>query len=477
MRRPIWGAILCAACSGPPAAPADAGPSDVGVPPASAVPVADGLAISEVAFFETVKVSVTKDGAAVTPYNAPLVTGRKGVARVYTAVKDKKYKVRFVEAELHLVPPSGPEVVVKNGITAGTSTEDDPATTFVLPYDESALAPGTGFYLVLRDPKAATGALRYPDADVQPLELTQNPGRVRARLVPVRYQADMSNRIPDTSAATLSTIRTGLTDLYPTNEIDLDVRAAVVDWPTTVDAGGNGWPDLLQAIVDARAADQPPADMYYVGWFEPRASFGQYCQGGCIVGLATVAAPAAPAERAVLVAGFGGEYSAETVAHELGHVMGRMHAPCGGAQGTDPKFPYPDGSTGVPGWRASDETFQMGDSDIMGYCQPYWISDYTYRALANRIRVVNAGGYGLVQGAPHDVQRILIAPSGALTVGKPLRMTEVIGGDEVTVRYRDAAGRSVASARGARFGYDHLPGGFVLVVDPPRVAFATVTLD
>jgi hypothetical protein len=156
--------------------------------------------------------------------------------------------------------------------------------------------------------------------------------------------------------------------------------------------------------------------------------------------------------------------------------MGRHHAPCGGAQGVDPKFPYPDGSTGVPGWRQSDASFVFEANDVMGYCTPFWISDYTYKALANRITVVNAAGLFSLQPVEHDVQRILIAPDGSLAIGKPLRMTEVVGGNDVTVHYLDGSRNVVATAHGLRYGYDHLPGGMVLVMDPPKIAFSSIKL-
>ena len=38
--------------------------------------------------------------------------------------------------------------------------------------------------------------------------------------------------------------------------------------------------------------------------------------------------------------------SVNTAAHEVGHAHGREHAPCGGAQSTDPSFPYSNGGIG-----------------------------------------------------------------------------------------------------------------------------------
>ncbi len=42
-----------------------------------------------------------------------------------------------------------------------------------------------------------------------------------------------------------------------------------------------------------------------------------------------------------------GKASMPEVAHEVGHNLDLRHAPCGGAGGPDPTFPYPDGSIGM----------------------------------------------------------------------------------------------------------------------------------
>ena len=82
------------------------------------------------------------------------------------------------------------------------------------------------------------------------------------------------------------------------------------------------------------------------------------------------------------------------IAHELGHNMRLSHAPCGGARGPDPRFPYPDGSIGAWGYdfpgeydvRPGGGLVSPSTDDLMGYCGPDWISDYHFtRALDFRL--------------------------------------------------------------------------------------------
>ena len=72
------------------------------------------------------------------------------------------------------------------------------------------------------------------------------------------------------------------------------------------------------------------------------------------------------------------------MAHELGHNFGRLHAPCGNPSGLDGQYPYSGASIGVYGYDIlSGVAKQSSLRDLMSYCDPSWISDYTYRNLLN----------------------------------------------------------------------------------------------
>ena len=71
----------------------------------------------------------------------------------------------------------------------------------------------------------------------------------------------------------------------------------------------------------------------------------------------------------------------DIIAHELGHNLDLRHAPCGGAGGPDPSFPYPDGSSGAWGYdfRDGGQLVRPSTADLMSYCgPPDWISDYHF---------------------------------------------------------------------------------------------------
>jgi hypothetical protein len=93
----------------------------------------------------------------------------------------------------------------------------------------------------------------------------------------------------------------------------------------------------------------------------------------------------------------------DTIAHEMGHNLGRNHAPGCNSDGADTRFPYPNTGVGVDGYSLGERTRGVPHlpnapgpfkskamfKDVMGYCYPTWISDYTWNAFADRIRIVN----------------------------------------------------------------------------------------
>jgi hypothetical protein len=132
----------------------------------------------------------------------------------------------------------------------------------------------------------------------------------------------------------------------------------------------------------------------------------------------------------------------DTVAHEMGHNLGRNHAPGCNASGVDDRFPYPSTGVGVDGYSIPEAAFKSRTrfKDVMGYCYPTWISDYTWNAFAARVRLVSEfTGAGMTTAreerslrgyhAPGQspawvvVAGDLVAPGTAVTAGRHARLT------------------------------------------------------
>ena len=110
-----------------------------------------------------------------------------------------------------------------------------------------------------------------------------------------------------------------------------------------------------------------------------------------------------------------GRDSDRTFAHELGHNMSLRHAPCGSAGRPDPNFPHEAGSIGVWGYdihrtRLAPPTQYK---DVMGYCNPDWISDYQFkRALAHRRATEDFGSVAPSASAPPEKTLMLWGGAG-----------------------------------------------------------------
>jgi hypothetical protein len=163
-------------------------------------------------------------------------------------------------------------------------------------------------------------------------------------------------------------------------------------WISDVDLRtSEGWADLLSGLRAGRIADGTTYEYYH--------GIVPFFSGIAWAGFAYVAGD--PENRSLRV---GVTYdvlpaASGTLAHELGHNLGRRHSPCGGPDGVDQDYPYPNATLGTPGYDIFRLTLVNPDDnrDYMSYCGPRFASDYTYGATLTRRRtdpVPQGGGTG-----------------------------------------------------------------------------------
>ena len=158
--------------------------------------------------------------------------------------------------------------------------------------------------------------------------------------------------------------------LLPVATYNADVRAAYTTTAPVLQSGnGNGaWGTILSEILALRSADA--STRYYYGVAQTTYGSGVagigYVGGGFHAALGWDNLPS----------------GSGVMAHEVGHNMGRQHSPCGGAASPDPAYPYAGAVTGVYGLDLSSLTVKAPTNfDFMGYCNPAWVSDYTWSGL------------------------------------------------------------------------------------------------
>ncbi|MDW8357430.1 PKD domain-containing protein [Thermus sp.] len=152
--------------------------------------------------------------------------------------------------------------------------------------------------------------------------------------------------------------------IWPLREVSSSTRAPYTFSGTLTGNDSSGWSRLLDELRLLRQADG--SGRYYYGFVRVSYTSG-------IAGIGYIGFPVA--------VGWDYPSSAPSVmAHELGHNFGRDHAPCGTSG--DPGYPYPGGRIGTWGYDLASGTLRDPSAhyDLMSYCGPQWISDYTYEA-------------------------------------------------------------------------------------------------
>jgi len=204
---------------------------------------------------------------------------------------------------------------------------------------------------------------RFPASGVTAVAV-QSARQLDLRLVPVLQSANgLVGAVNDLNKGSYFDLTTRMLPLGATS---VDVRAPFTTSAPVLQAndGNGGWSQILSEMNSLRISEGN--GRHYVGVVP--VTYGGGIAGLGYVGVAASVAwdklPSAP----------------EVIAHELGHNFGRNHAPCGNPSGVDAQFPYANAAIGV--WGVDLGLMQLRSpatyKDLMSYCNPDWISDYTY---------------------------------------------------------------------------------------------------
>lgn len=146
------------------------------------------------------------------------------------------------------------------------------------------------------------------------------------------------------------------------------------------------WSPLLDAMYDLKINDGYPPDtpVVYYGLIPTENAGGTWFYSG-VAGLGWVSTGTNVWREAIGLNLGANDDTSTIMAHEIGHNLGRRHSPCGNPSGVDPLYPYANADIGQIGVEIMPGTVDLklpGDySDLMAYCWPQWVSDYTYEGL------------------------------------------------------------------------------------------------
>jgi Peptidase M66 len=438
---------------------------------------ADGIALSEVSFWQTMRVPLELNAAAV-PGNAPLIQNKDSILRVYVQ-PGEQFRARELAVSVELVTSGMSRQLESNKLMRAASQHGDFESTFNFPIDAADVLADSSYSVTLRDGQGGAVLDRYPATERSALGAESAGNSLQIVIVPLV----VGGVAPDVSAEKLATFRARVLSMYPLADISLSARAPITTALTV--SSSAGWDDLLDALYTQRAEDAPADNVFYYGMLTPAATFDDYCDSDCTVGLSVVTEPGDVEERGSVGLGIFADGSnsdaPDTMAHELGHALGRDHAPCDVSLKDSGPFPYKGGKIGVWGFDSLNHLLLDPQvyGDVMGYCTPDWISDFTYRGLFERIKQVNAevSGTSAKSLLPRAsaYRRVLLRANGALAWGSRVVRGHAPGGSVRALSLVRADGQVLSTVAAAYRGFGDASGGFLLLSEDTLRAYAGAT--
>ncbi len=341
----------------------------------------------------------------------PLVAGRSGVLRVFVLANEANAAQPIVRAR-----------VFRNGTLMSTLTSASPSSSVPLTLSEGSATSSWNFAIagsliqggmsILVDVDPGNLIAESSETDNQfPANGVAASFNVRAvpdfnlRFVPVKQGA--SGTTGAVSSANAESFLQPVRDMHPVNTITHSVRAAYTT-SYAVSSGGDNWSTVLSELNALRAADGSAASYYGV------LNVG-YTSG--VAGIGYLGSPVSMGWDKLPSGG-------DVMAHELGHNWSRRHAPCGGVSNPDASFPYSGGVIGAYGFNVRTGALVSASvADLMGYCSPTWISDYTYTAVMNFRGSTVASTTTSMNVQPGVLVWGRVEPDGSLVLEPVMRVT------------------------------------------------------
>jgi hypothetical protein len=357
---------------------------------------ATGIAIVEVEANQGVAVALAEGGAVVpvAQRNARLIHGRATLLRAMWRV-EPGFSARTIEGVLTLVHPDGTtRTYSEERMVSGDSDPESEASTMAWRLEAEDVVPGMSYSIELLEVGQGQAGLTpsrpFPDGGEGELAIEATTMRLPIVAIPVTT--------PEGGVVVDATLQEAFVNrllaTYPVQSVDVTWRQ-----PWIRSSRLTQEEDAWEFLAEARAEDGGGASYYHL-LLDPDTccddSNGQFTWGG--LGFVV--------DEKSLEYGYYGDAMSmmfvstgyydeamEVVIHELGHNHGRDHAPCGDPDGPDAAYPYANATIEHIGWDSDNDALvlpidaELGSTthDFMSYCFPSWWSDYSWRALTDRV--------------------------------------------------------------------------------------------
>ena len=304
--------------------------------------------------------------------DVPLVSNRDGYLRVFVVANQANNATPLVRVRLYVngTQEGSPAVIPAPSHSVPTFVnEGELGSSWNVAVPASLIKPGLS---ILADvdpaqevPEAQRANNSFPLSGTPLALAVKNLSPFYIRFVPVKQS--VNNLTGNVSSSNKDAFLVKTVKIHPISSYSADVHATYTTSALALTGGNsNGaWQSILSEMQALRVAEGSPRN--YFGIVKTSYTSG-------IVGISYIGGGAS--------VGYDGATAVEIISHELGHAWGRSHAPCGINGTTDPSYPYPSGNIGVYGLDVSTTTlYPPAAAEVMSYCHPQWISDYTYKGV------------------------------------------------------------------------------------------------
>lgn len=425
----------------------------------------------------------------------PLVAGRKALLRVFATVDVEASFQPRARATFHAEGDTFQVDLEPPALISRTVDESRLDASFTAVVPAEAIRPGAEMVVELDPtgviPATAESRLRLPETGRMALDVVALD-TFDLTLVPIAFGSDQTGRNDAVAALAEDMAGEDSRDaLHPTRvmlpiaDMKVTAREPYVTWADTLEQGILALLDELRLLRHIEAGD---TDTHYHGLFaSPATHYPDNWSG--ILGAAYVSAWTGLS----LSHDRTGKYFSGlpiTVAHELGHNLSLLHAPCGTFIGVDPRFPHPRAAIGVwgyePGTGASPGRLLNPERhrDLMSYCLPQGMSDFSFTMALDYRHAISAAAMARRPAAARET--LLLWGSirdGELTLEPVFEWTGPLKVPESPGPYRltgtDRAGARLFDLRFAPDETGHGDRGFLFAIEAEADwagTFATVTL-